>query len=348
MNRAASSIALRLFALAFLTATAAALTFGYLGRLHPALDSFSHFRVHLAVLMALTVPFLLILKLRVEALFAAALAVATLGQTFWAGRDTAALAATTDATGATYRLLQLNVYHLNQKPEAVLSLIGEVKPDVVTLNEISLRWKDRLAAIEAAYPYQTICSRPHNVGSVAILSRRPFAAGFHPYCAADGAMAHVRLDFGGRPVEVVAIHLGWPWPYDQQWQAPKVAALLGQVGDTAILAGDLNAVPWSHTARQIEAGAQARILRGIGPTWLFGELPAWLRKSAGLPIDNVMVKGKVTPIRAGAMEGGNSDHLPVLLEFMLEPEDGPTLQVAAGKQGIPVPLPRSLYPYIFG
>ncbi|TIO37592.1 MAG: AP endonuclease, partial [Mesorhizobium sp.] len=36
-----------------MTALTAALLAGFLGALHPALDSFSHFRIHLSVLTAL-------------------------------------------------------------------------------------------------------------------------------------------------------------------------------------------------------------------------------------------------------------------------------------------------------
>lgn len=327
MNLKAPSTTLRLVALAGLTGLAAALTFGYLGRFHPALDAFSHFRVHLAVLFCVAAPLLLLLRLRVEAVFAAALAVMTLAQTVWTV-NAPALAADGNMEGPVYRLLQLNVYHLNANREAVLSLIGEVRPDVVTLNEVSERWLEKLALIETAYPYQMVCPKPDDAGGVAILSRRPYAAGFHPYCAADGAMAHMQFDFGGRRAEVVALHVGWPWPYHQQKQVPDVAGLLRHVGDTAIIAGDLNAAPWSHSARVLEAAADARLLRGIGPTWLFRQLPVSLRPLIGLPIDNVMVKGGVVPVGLGTVAGGASDHAPVLFEFTLLPEEEPaeTLQ----------------------
>lgn len=51
----------RLAVLAALCGIAGAIAFGYLGRLHPALDSFSHFRIHLAVgMLALVVPLLVL------------------------------------------------------------------------------------------------------------------------------------------------------------------------------------------------------------------------------------------------------------------------------------------------
>lgn len=320
MDQATRKILLRLSALVVVMGLAAALTFGYLGRLHPAFDSFSHLRLHLAALMALCVPVLVLMRLRLEAVFALTLAVAATVQTM-ALPLLAEPTAEAEAGGAVYRLLHINLRYDNATPEAALSLIGRIRPDVVTLNEVSQQWVDRLALIEAAYPYRIVCPPPSPVGGVAILSRRPFAPHFEPYCGDRGAFAHARVDFGGRTMDVATLHLGWPWPFAQPWQLPHLAPLLASVGETAIVAGDLNSVPWSHSARQVAAAADARLLRGIGPTWLHGALPAWLRPLIGFPIDNVMVKGEVVPLGVGTTDSARSDHLPVLLEFTLPPQE---------------------------
>lgn len=303
---------LRLALLAALVALAAAIAFGYLGRLHLAFDSFSHLRLHLAALLLLLVPALLAARLRIEAGFATALGLAAAIQTV--GLQPAASLAR-DGTGPTYRLLQMNLRYDNPTPEATLSLIGTVRPDVLTLSEVSDMWRGRLALLEAAYPHRLICPQPSHVGGTAILSRRPFAEGFEPRCGDRGSFAHARLDLGGREVEVATLHMGWPWPFEQPWQLPRLAPLLEAVGDTAIVAGDLNAVPWSHAARRISGASEARILRGIGPTWLDRRLPQSWRRWIGLPIDNLMVKGGVTPAGVSTLENPGSDHTPVLLEF---------------------------------
>lgn len=325
-------IVLRLAALAGVLATAGALSFGYLGWLHPAFDSFAHFRIHLAVVLLGSVPVLLLLRFWPEALFAALLATTTIVQTtglpFAPSLPSASAA---DEAGAVYRLFHANLRFDNDRPEAILSLIGETRPDVLTLNEVSEVWKDRLEVLASVYPYRIICPRPSPIGGVAILSRRPFVHGLIPYCGDRGSFAHAAVDFGGHLVEVATMHLGWPWPYEQPWQVGRVMHLLQQVGPTALFAGDLNAAPWSNTAKRVAAGLEAEPVRGFGPTWLTASLPDWLRPLAGLPIDNLMVKGSVVPISAAALPGGSSDHLPVLLEFKLAPQkDQPTaLRVAA-------------------
>lgn len=320
------SIVARLAVLVALGGIAAAVGFGYLGRLHPALDSFSHFRIHLAALAMLLAPVLMLLRFRTEAagalLLGAAVILQTAGLPSFSRMGTTSAAATdVEAGGAIYRLLHLNLRYDNRTPAAVLSLIGTVKPDIVTLNEVSEAWGEQLALIEAAYPHRIVCPQPSHVGGVAILSRRPFAEDFAPTCGDRGSFARVRLDIGGQPVDIATLHLGWPWPFEQPWQLRQVPGLLGDLGDTAIIAGDLNAVPWSHTARAIAAASGARILRSIGPTWLFFSLPDRLRPLAGLPIDNVMLKGGVLTLSARTLDAVGSDHLPVLVEFMLLPAE---------------------------
>ena len=322
------TILLRLAALAAVMGLAGALTFGYLGWLHPAFDSFSHFRIHLSVgLILLALP-LLILRFRIEALFAAALGttaiVSTTGLPAMTGMTQVSASMPEAATPrAVYRLLQLNLRYDNANPERALSLIGRVKPDVVTLNEVSAMWAEKLALLEAAYPHRLICPPPAYIGGAAILSRRPFSQGFEPRCDDRGAFGRVKIDFSGRAVEVAALHLGWPWPFEQPWQLPHLSAPLGEIGDTAILAGDFNAAPWSETTRRVAADGGFRVLRGIGPTWLSYRLPEGLRGVIGLPIDQVLVKGGILPVSLETIEPAGSDHLPVLLEFTVLPEEEP-------------------------
>lgn len=317
------STALRLIVLAVLTAIAAALSFGYLGRIHLALDSFSHFRVHLAVLMLFLVPILLLMRFRMEALFAIALGGLSLGTTLWEGAAATPSGVSSNQSGPVYRLLHLNVYYRNQQPEAVLSLIGELKPDIVTLNEVTRAWHEKLSLLEHTYPYSMFCPKPRDVGGTAVLSRRPFAQGFHPKCAAKGDVAHLRYDFSGQSVDILAVHLGWPWPFHQQHQLPRILPLMNDVGPTAIIAGDLNSAPWSYSARALAGAAGSTILRGAGSTYLHEFAPDWMRSSIGLPIDHVMTKGAVIPRKLESTYGGNSDHLPLLFEFSLLPEEKP-------------------------
>lgn len=298
-----------------------ALVAGFFGTLHPALDSFSHFRVYLAVLMALCALPLLATSFRLQAAAALILAVAALATTSSAlPRLWPVQAVAKPPDHIVYRLLQINLRYDNPTPKKVLSLIGRTNPDVITLDEVSAMWTTELGYIASAYPYRILCPYPNGIFGVALLSRRPFTAGSEARCERRGAMAVATVDFGGIDIDVAAIHLSWPWPREQYWQIGELAETLSSLGDMAIMAGDCNAVPWSAAVRRVASLGGLTVMPSAGPTWLYIKLPDVLRRFAGLPIDQVFSKGGVTVHSATRLEDTGSDHLPVMVEFSLRLE----------------------------
>ncbi|OBQ71955.1 AP endonuclease [Mesorhizobium loti] len=310
--------------LAFLamTALSAALLAGFFGTLHPAFDSFSHFRTHLSVLMALLALPLLASSFRLQAAAGLLFAIACLATTASAlPRLWPQPAVAKPAHQAVYSLLQMNLRFNNPTPKKVLSLIGRTNPDVITLDEVSGMWTTELGYITSAYPYRILCPYPNGMFGVALLSRRPFAADTAPRCEPRGAMATATIDFGGIGVDVAAIHLSWPWPKEQYWQIGELAEPLAGLGETAIMAGDCNAVPWSAAVRRVAALGRLTVMPSAGPTWIHRTLPDFLRRYAGLPIDQVFSKGGLTILSSTRLEDTGSDHLPVQVEFTLRPGD---------------------------
>jgi len=301
----------------------AALVAGFLGTLHPAFDSFAHFRIHLAVLMALIALPLLATSFRLQAGVGLLLAVAAFASTLSTLPRLWPVQAAYDAPGnePVYRLLQMNLRFNNPTPEKVLSLIGRTKPDVITLDEVSQMWSEKLGLLESAYPYRILCAYPNGVFGVALLSRRPFAVGTQPYCEPRGAMATATVDFGGIGVDVAAIHLSWPWPKEQYWQIGELTKTLTSLGETAIMAGDCNAVPWSAAVRRVASLGGLTVMPSAGPSWIHRTLPDFLRRYAGLPIDQVFSKGGVTILSSTRLEDTGSDHLPVMVEFSLKRDE---------------------------
>ncbi|CAN7439995.1 endonuclease/exonuclease/phosphatase family protein [Mesorhizobium amorphae] len=301
-----------------------ALVAGFFGTLHPAFDSFSHFRVHLAVLMALFALPLLATSFRLQAAAALVFAAAAFATTsnalprLW---QVQAAYVGKPVDQPIYRLLQMNLRYDNPTPKKVLSLIGRINPDVITLDEVSEMWTTELGYITSAYPYRILCPYPNGVFGVALLSRRPFVAGSESWCERRGAMAIAKVDFGGTTVEVAAIHLSWPWPREQSWQIGELSQQLSSLGETAIMAGDCNAVPWSAAVRRVAALGGLTVMPSAGPSWILLQLPDFLRRYAGLPIDQVFSKGAVVIHSASRLEDTGSDHLPIMVEFSLRPDD---------------------------
>lgn len=306
-----------------LTAATLALLLGFFGSLHPAFDSLAHFRLHLAVVVAVLALPLLASAHLLQALSALVFAVVAFATTtdslhLLGLKPVQAAFEAKPADRAAYRLLQINLRFDNRTPEKVLSLIGRASPDVVTLDEVSEMWDGKLDLLKSAYPYRVICPRPNGVFGAAVLSRRPFAEGKQTHCFERGALATATVDFAGTEIDVAAIHLGWPWPFEQARQIALLSPSLASLAPTSIVAGDLNAAPWSAAARSIADAGGLTLMPSVGGTWLFLQLPDSLR-FAGLPIDNVFSKGNILIHSAKRLESVGSDHLPVLIEFSIKP-----------------------------
>lgn len=305
----------------------AAIGLGLLGWLHPAFDSLSHFRLHLAALLVVGATGLISAGFRREAFAGLALATAAFFVTPGTWLDMVAgnqaKASATPDERATYRLLHLNARFDNPDPERFLSLIARIRPDVVTVNEVSAMWRQRLETLAAAYPHTIICDARGLVGGVAILSRRPFARGTSPECLDGGTLAVASVDFAGQPVSVAALHLYWPWPFEQPEQIDRIAPRLSDLPDAAILTGDFNAARWSETVRKVAASARMEDAGPVGPSWLPLALPDTLRRSVGLGIDHVLAGTGLVVTRVERADDVGSDHLPVVTEFWVPMKQRP-------------------------
>src|SRR5690606_2095781 len=116
---------------------------------------------------------------------------------------------------------------------------------------------------------------------------------------------------------------------------------LRRLSDSVLLAGDLNATPWSRASRLVAEAGGLRQIGSPGPTWLYRKLPEALR-FAGLPIDQVFARGSVRVHAARALEAAGSAHLPVLVEFSLDTpspagQDSDTVRLAAARVNAAVP-----------
>ena len=321
---------------------AAAIGLGFLGRFHPAFDSFSHFRLHLAALLAVGAFGLIPAGFRREAFAGLALATGaafvTPGTWFDNAISNQAKASAAPDDRATYRLLHLNARFDHPEPGRFLSLIARLRPDVVTVNEVSGMWRQRLETLSASYPYTVFCDAGSKVGGVAILSRRPFAKGAAAECIDGGTLAVAPIDFAGQIVTVAALHLYWPWPFEQPAQVERIAPRLSQLPDAAILAGDFNAARWSQTFSKIAASSRLEDAGPVGPSWLPRSLPDALRRATGLGIDHVLAGAGVIVTKLERAQDVGSDHLPVLTEFWVPSNAKPE---ASGTTVVMKPVERA-------
>ncbi|QND52421.1 AP endonuclease [Phyllobacterium sp. 628] len=311
------------------------LVLGFFGSVHPVFDAFAHFRMHIAGLMIVTALPALFLGLWREGLMAIVLAVMALASVLSpaaapAAAETARAGQQSSVPGAPpeYKLLQLNLRYDNAEQVDVIRLIAEQTPDVITLQEVSDSWRPRLKAIEARYPYNLYCPSTKRIGGVAILSRRPFALGTAPQCIGNALVGLARIDFGGRSALIAALHLGWPWPFEQAQNIEEMRPYFELLQGPMIIAGDFNAAPWSQTVRQLSAMSKTQSADGLRPSWLVNGTLARAARWIGLPLDHILVSNRVAGARVQTLAPVGSDHLPLLLKFKITGNDdgNPDLQ----------------------
>ena len=116
---------------------------------------------------------------------------------------------------------------------------------------------------------------------------------------------HAELDWHGRDLEVIALH---PMPpISAQFHQLRNQQLRELIADLdpakhSILAGDLNASPWSSAFAGLNR-TSVRRASGLQPTW-----PAVGQGWFGIPIDQVLVTTAWRGSKAGASRSLGSDH----------------------------------------
>lgn len=159
--------------------------------------------------------------------------------------------------------------HINNTDAAPLTRwLSAASPDVVVLHEVSPAFAKQLQAY-ANYPFKQLAPANDPFG-LAILSRFPLT-NVETVTGEDG-IPHVKavLDWNGHLTTLIAWHPMPPLsPKDHHARNTHLSALAEAAhheGKPTILAGDLNATPWSNAFNGIgEMGL--RRATGLLPTW---------------------------------------------------------------------------------
>ena len=205
-----------------------------------------------------------------------------------------------------------NVHLHNRNTEALTAWLAQERPDVLVLLEVSPAYAQGLRTLRD-YPFQHIVAEDSPFG-IAVLSRHPLQQ-IEVIEDAQG-IAHIEalLQWHGQPVGIIALHPMPPLtPQYHSVRNAKLAALARHAtasGIPTVLAGDLNATPWSSAFSGL-AQLGLRRASGLAATW-----PAVLQGVLGLPIDHVLVTQHwaVAARKVGPQLG--SDHLPVLVHLV--------------------------------
>ena len=206
-----------------------------------------------------------------------------------------------------------NVHLDNLDTAALVRWLDEARPDVLILHEVSPDYAKGLDTLKG-FPFRLLAASTDPFG-VAVLSRFPLAQVHTVEDEDRRGLIEAMLDWNGQPVSLIAWH---PMPplsqYDHTMRNRQLhtfakAAQTG--GQPAIVAGDLNASPWSNAFSKLDQ-AGLRRATGLTPTW-----PAIGRGWLGIPIDHVLVTPQWSLVERSVGPHIGSDHLPVMVRIAL-------------------------------
>jgi len=211
--------------------------------------------------------------------------------------------------GAMLTVASANVHLGNADAGRLLQWVRALQADVVVVLEVSPAMARALAAA-ADYPHQERLPAEHAFG-IALLSRYPLreVSVLHLQAGVQALHAFVEAPMG--LASVAALHTMPPiiGPRGLLDRDADIAAVVRQAkaaGAPAIVAGDLNATPWSSGLRAAQAQGLLRA-QGLAPTW-----PVPVASVFGIPIDHVLASSAQWRVAAsGRGPDIGSDHRPV-------------------------------------
>lgn len=221
-------------------------------------------------------------------------------------------APTGEPQAATFSVASANVNLHSRNTQALATWLAQEKPDVVVLLEVSPAYAAGLRTLRE-YPFQRIVAQDSPFG-IAVLSRHPLQQVEVIEDAQGIAHIEAQLQWRGLPVGIIALHPMPPLsPRYHRVRNAKLTALAKQAASSAIptvLAGDLNATPWSSAFSGL-AQLGLRRASGLAATW-----PAVLQGVLGLPIDQILVSQHWAVVARQVGPQLGSDHLPVLVRLV--------------------------------
>ncbi|GMW02485.1 MAG: hypothetical protein AMXMBFR84_36210 [Candidatus Hydrogenedentota bacterium] len=216
-----------------------------------------------------------------------------------------------------FRILNANVNTAQGDPERLLEIISHYNPDVILLQEVGDRWLPSLAALNAEYPFELVYPKNDNFG-IALYSRRPLINPQVRFIGhVDLATLTARIEFEKQDVYFIAAHtlppMGWQNSYWRNNQLNLLGEHANAINGNVVLAGDLNATPWSgHFQEMIRNSGLRDSARGYGvqATWPVGSL--LLR----IPLDHCLHSSGLEVVGREVGPDIGSDHFPVIVDLV--------------------------------
>jgi endonuclease/exonuclease/phosphatase (EEP) superfamily protein YafD len=303
-------------------AVAAATVAGWGGGWHWLLDLANHFRWYWLLLACVAVA---TSWRRTGWLERSCLAVALAGNLwallpYWIPPAGGGAVAGPPATGSRepVSLVSINVLTSNTNKPAVLAYLRSCDPDIIVALEVDAAWAAALAELSAGWPHAIVEPRGDNFGIALLAKRPPREQRVREF--GDTGVPSIVATFADPAGDytVIATHPVPPkspdYARDRDVQLRAIAQLVAASPLPCIVAGDLNATPWSAAFRDLIATSGLRdtaLGRGVQATW---NARAWTPR---IPIDHILAPPGTEILRRAVGPFVGSDHFPVEAEIRL-------------------------------
>lgn len=217
-------------------------------------------------------------------------------------------------------ILSSNVLTDNRNSQALLDLVNEHTPDILITLESDQWWQDQLDTLEH-YPHRIQCPLD-NLYGMHVYSRLELANASIEYLVEpDKPSMNMDVKINDQQtVKLFVAHPAPPAPYENSESTERdvelilIARNVEKLTAPVIVAGDLNDVAWSATARlfrQISGLKDPRVGRGMFNTF---NARHWFVR---WPLDHVFVSTHFELRKLQRLPDMGSDHFPLLVEFAL-------------------------------
>ena len=222
-----------------------------------------------------------------------------------------------DAGPADLRVLAFNLNYGNDRLAEVLEFITAGEPDVVVLEEFTPKAERALRALEERFPHNIKNARWGSYG-IALYAKHPFhRAAIRRIGGTDIEAVHSLLDVGGRPLEILGVHLSVPksGPDAEQrkTQLRALAAIANASQHPLLILGDMNITPWSVYFQQLLKSTTLQDMslgRGLRVSWPRGFFPFWI------PIDHCLYNDRLIVVDSAVSRVSlGSDHYPLIADL---------------------------------
>jgi endonuclease/exonuclease/phosphatase (EEP) superfamily protein YafD len=303
-------------------ALAAATVAGWCGAWHWLLDLANHFRWYWLVLAVVS---LAVSGRRAGWLSRGCLAIALLGNLwallpYWlpASGGTAIAGPPAASRPEPISLVSVNVLTSNADKPAVLAYLRSRDPDIIVALEVDAAWAAALDDLSARWPHAITQPRDDNFG-IALLTKQP-PREHRVREFGDTGVPSIVATFAGAAGEftLVATHpvppKGSAYARDRDAQLRAIGRFVAESPLPCIVAGDLNATPWSAAFRDLVATSGLRdtaLGRGVQATW---NARVWTPR---IPIDHILAPPRTEILHRAVGPDVGSDHFPVEAEIRL-------------------------------